>query len=48
MMGMYFSYYVDVASGAAIVLTQATMFLVAALYSTLIRRNRLAAIHYHV
>ncbi|HLY24787.1 MAG TPA: metal ABC transporter permease, partial [Aggregatilineales bacterium] len=48
MIGMYLSYYVDVASGATIVLTQTALFLVAALYSTLIRRNRLAAIHYHV
>ena len=48
LVGMYLSFYIDTASGATIVLTQAACFLIAVAINGLRKRNRLAAIHYHV
>jgi manganese/iron transport system permease protein/iron/zinc/copper transport system permease protein len=46
-LGMYLSFYVDVASGATIVLLQATAFVVALVVSALRRQvsSRLAHVH---
>src|SRR5258708_26550667 len=46
--GIYLSYYVDTSSGATIVLTQTAVFLLAVGANAIRKRNRLAAIHYHV
>jgi manganese/iron transport system permease protein/iron/zinc/copper transport system permease protein len=48
LVGMYLSYRIDTSSGATIVLTQAACFLIALTANALRRRNRLAAIHYHM
>lgn len=46
--GMYLSYYVDVASGASIVLVQATMFGLALAISSLRHRSAQRLIHTHI
>lgn len=46
--GMYLSYQIDTSSGATIVLTQAAVFVIAVAANAVRKRNRLAAIHYHI
>ena len=46
--GMYLSYYVDVASGATIVLLQAFLFVIALLYSSQQKRASQRLLHTHV
>jgi manganese/iron transport system permease protein/iron/zinc/copper transport system permease protein len=48
LLGMYLSYYVDIASGATIVLVQATCFALALTFSALRRRAGKRLIHTHV
>jgi ABC-type Mn2+/Zn2+ transport system permease subunit len=48
LVGMYLSYYIDVASGATIVLTQSALFAVALLVTSLQRRAGKRLAHTHV
>ncbi len=48
LVGSYLSYYLDTSTGATIVLTQTAGFLLAIAVNTVRKRNRLAAIHYHM
>lgn len=46
--GMYLSYYVDIASGATIVLSQATLFVVVLTITSLQKRAQQRLVHTHV
>lgn len=48
LLGMYLSYYIDVASGATIVLVQATWFSIALLISSLQKRASQRTLHTHI